>query len=102
MKNDKNKKPTLRDINIAIDTLDENDSTPFIILELTETVENTNFIKVLYYSEFNNDKNHYLIETRTDKEEDFKQYKNITSNKTEVKDIFREYFLPLPGFFHLF
>jgi hypothetical protein len=93
MTREKNYKPTLRDINIAIDALDANNTDPFIILEPSETIENTNFIQVLYYSEFNNDKNHYLLETQIGGKEDFKQYKYITSNKTEVKNIFGDYFL---------
>ena len=88
-----NHKPTLRDINIAIDSLVTNNSDPFIILEPSEAIENTNFIQVLCYNEYNNEINHYLIEIQINEEKGFKQYKYCTPNKSEVKDIFENYFL---------
>jgi len=89
----RNHKPTLRDINIAIDSLDTNNSDPFIILEPSEAIENTNFIQVLCYNEYNNEINHYLIEIQINEEKGFKQYKYKTLDKSEVKDIFKDYFL---------
>jgi len=88
-----NDKPTLRDINIAIDSLDANSDNPFIILEPSESIENTNFIQVLYYSKANNNTNHYLIEIQINEGKEFKQYKYSTADKNEVKDIFRDYFI---------
>jgi len=88
-----NYNPTLRDINIAIDSLDTNDSNPFIILEPSDAIENTNFIQLFYYTESKNDSNQYLIETQINKEKGFIQYKYVTSNKTEVKEMFKDYFI---------
>jgi hypothetical protein len=86
-------KPTLRDINIAIDSLDANSDNPFIILEPSEAIENTNFIQVLCHSKANNDINHYLIEIQKNEEKGFRQYKYITTSKIEVRNIFKDYFL---------
>ena len=93
MTGERNHKPTLRDINIAIDSLDTNNSDPFIILEPSEAIENTNFIQILYFSKFSDDTNRYLIEIQKNEEKGFKQYEYRTPNKSEVKDIFKNYFL---------
>jgi hypothetical protein len=89
----RNNKPTLRDINIAMDSLDANNSNPFIILEPSEAIENTNYIQVLCYSKANNDTNRYLIEIQINEEKRFKQYKYSTTDKIEIKDILKDYFL---------
>jgi len=80
-----NNKPTLRDINIAIDSLDANNSNPFIILEPSEAIENTNYIQVLYYSKVNNDTNHYLIEIQIMKKTDLSSTNIVRSIRLKLK-----------------
>jgi len=89
----RNHKPTLRDINIAIDSLDANKNNPFIQLEPSEAIENTIYIQVLCYNKSSNDTNHYVIEIHLHINNGCKQYKYNTVDKNEVKDIFRDYFI---------
>jgi len=88
-----NDKPTLRDINVAIDALDADDTDPFIVLEPSETIENTNFIQVLYFYEDEDDTYKYLIEVQKKEVNGFTQYKYYTCDRAEVKEIFKDYFL---------
>jgi hypothetical protein len=44
-----NLKPTLRDINKAIELLDADTSDQFIILEPEEKINGTEFLQILYY-----------------------------------------------------
>jgi len=88
-----NGKPSLRDINIAIDTLDVNADNPFIILDPSEPIDNSNFVQVVYYCERYNDVNIYQTEIQFAEGKKFRQYKYVTINKLEVKEIFKNYFL---------
>jgi len=89
----KNHKPTLRDINIAIDSLDTIKNNPFIRLESSEAIENIIYIQVLCYNKSSNNINLFAIEVHIHINNGCKQYKYITADKNEVKDIFRNYFI---------
>jgi hypothetical protein len=93
MTGEKNHKPTLRDINIAIDSLDTNKNNPFIRLESSEAIENIIYIQVLCYNKSSNNINLFAIEVHIHINNGCKQYKYITADKNEVKDIFRNYFI---------
>ncbi len=88
----RNTKPTLRDINIAIDSLNADKADPFIILEPAKQ-NDTGYIQVLQFNDYNNMKTSYHFEIQIGDKTSFKQYEYITDNKAEIKRIFEEYFL---------
>ena len=91
--NEINTKPTLRDINIAIDSLNIDNADPFIVLESSEPINGTKYVQVLRYKDYDNMKTYYRCEMQIGDRNSFKQYKYITDNKAEIKKFFEDYFL---------
>ena len=91
--NVKNNKPTLRDINIAIDSLDINNKNPFIVLEPQNDLIGYNFLQVLIYNNYERKKIDYRVEYRIEEFKEPKQYKYITNDIKKVKALFEDYFL---------
>ena len=86
-------KATLRDINIAIDSLDADKADPFIILESSEPINGTTFIQVLQYKDYDKMETCYSVEIQIGDKTDFKQYNYKTNKKAEIKKYFEDYFL---------
>ena len=83
MTSERNAKPTLRDINIAIDALDADNSNPFIVLvlESSEDINNSTYMQVLKYNNYNEMQTGYRIEIHIGAQNSFKHYKYTTEKK---------------------
>jgi hypothetical protein len=88
-----NYKPSLRDINKAIDSLDPEALNPFVILEPSEEINGSKFIQVLCYYDSDIKTGSYRIEIQISDGDSFKQYKYFTPVKSEIKKYFEDYFI---------
>jgi hypothetical protein len=85
--------PTMRDISICIDKLDANSSDPFIILECSEKIAGSSFLQMLLGVKPDTGALVYILETRFDDADGYKQYRYKTPDKSEAKSIFHDYFI---------
>ena len=85
-------KPTVRDVNLAIDALDPDHIDPFIILENTKNNNKMPYMQVILNNN-SNEENEYLIEFRQGNDNEFKHYKKITNVKSKIKNYFEVFLL---------
>ena len=85
--------PTVRDVNIAIDSLNPDNEDSFIVLDSLYGKKEFSYLQVIYYQNYSNKKLQYTVEFRAGAAENFKHYKKITENKTEIKKYFEDFLL---------
>ena len=91
-----NTKPTLVQIKKAIESLDAEKSNPFLVLETSDPINDSNFIQVLKIIDLENGNPSYFIEIQFNNSgstEKFLQYQKKTKDVNDVKVLFEEYFI---------